>query len=53
MSINVGGVLFLKTFLTLPHLNSVSTQMLVGKQGGMNTFCCPTKSVQQRPRSEM
>lgn len=50
---DVSGVLLLKTFLTLPGLSTVSTQTLVGKQGGMNTFYCPTKSVQERPRSEM
>jgi len=50
---DVGGVLLLQTFLTLPGVITASTQILVGKQGGMNTLYCPTKPVQERPRSEM
>lgn len=50
---DVGGMLLLKTFLTLPGWSTVTTQTLVGKQSGMNAFYCPTKSVQERPRSDM
>lgn len=46
---DVGGVLLMKIFLTFPGLSTASTQTLAGKQGGMNTFYCPTKSVQERP----